>query len=299
MGQLSKIVFTGISGLLGGYFSKLKSPGYELLGVADNNVVDNGKYLFKVDITDKEQVLDFVKKIKPDVIVHAASIGNVDYCESHPDEAFRVNLEGTKNVIEAAKEIGAKIIFISSNAVYDGENTPYDENAKLNPIDIYGKTKVEGERIVLGSNLEYVIIRLMTMYGWPQNGGRANPVTWIIDSLKKGEKINVVNDIYNNHLWANQAAEAIWEVIKQAKFGHIFNVAGLDCVSRYDLALKVAEIFDLDSSLVNPVSSDFFKAIAKRPKNTCFNITKMANDLGLKPLSIEEGLNLMKAENNI
>lgn len=296
MGKSPKIVFTGISGLLGGYFSTLKPAEFELMGVSDNNILDNGNSLFKVDITSREQVLDFIKKINPDVIVHAASIGNVDYCESHPEEASKVNIEGTQNVVNAARKVGAKVIFISSNAVYDGNHAPYDEKAILNPVDVYGRTKVEGERIVAESGLDYAIIRLMTMYGWPQKGGRANPVTWVIDSLQKGEKINVVNDIYNNHLWANQAAEAIWKIIQNGKFGQIFNVAGEDCVSRYELALKVAEIFDLDPSLINPVSSDFFKTIAKRPKNTCFNTTKLMEDLGITPLSVNDGLRLMRQE---
>lgn len=279
-----RIVFTGITGLLGGYFLKVRQQGYKIIGINSKN-----------DIINKKKILSFIKKIDPALIVHAASLGNVDYCEKHSNEAYKVNVEGTQNIIDAAKAVNAKIIFLSSNAVYDGDNAPYDEKSITNPVDVYGKTKVKGENAILKSNLNYCIVRLITMYGWPQPGGRANPVTWVIDNLKKGERINVVNDIYNNHLWAGQAAEVIWKVIKKNISG-VYNIAGADCISRYELALKVAKVFDLDSSLISLVSSDFFKNIAKRPKNTCFNTKKMEKELDIKPLSVDEGLKLMQQE---
>lgn len=279
-----RIVFTGITGLLGGYFLKVRQQGYKIIGINS-----------KKNIINKKKILSFIKKIDPALIVHAASLGNVDYCEKHSNEAYKVNVEGTQNIIDAAKAVNAKIIFLSSNAVYDGDNAPYDEKSITNPVDVYGKTKVKGENAILKSNLNYCIVRLITMYGWPQPGGRANPVTWVIDNLKKGERINVVNDIYNNHLWAGQAAEVIWKVIKKNISG-VYNIAGADCISRYELALKVAKVFDLDSSLISLVSSDFFKNIAKRPKNTCFNTKKMEKELGIKPLSVDEGLKLMQQE---
>ena len=285
--ELPRIVFTGITGLLGGYFLKSKDSTFEVIGVSREDF----------DIKDTVKVGDFIKKVNPKIIIHAASAGNVDYCEKNPEEAYRVNVKGTQNIIDGAKKVNAKVIFLSSNAIYDGNNPPYDEKSKHNPIDVYGKTKVEGEQLIIKSNLNYCILRLITMYGWPQPGGRTNPVTWVIDNLKKGQKINVVNDIYNNHLWAGQAAEVIWEVIKKNIEG-IYNIAGGDCISRYDLARKVAKVFELDSSLINPVSSDFFKSIAKRPKNTCFNTEKMEKELDIKPLTVKEGLRLMKREAN-
>lgn len=282
----SKIVFTGITGLLGGYFLKKKQPRYEVIGISSKDF----------DVTDKKKVIDFINKINPAVIVHAASLGNVDYCEKHPDEAIKVNVEGTKNIIEATKRVKGKIIFLSSNAIYDGENPPYHEESRPNPIDVYGKTKAKGEKLVKESNLDFVIVRLITMYGWPQVGGRANPVSWIIENLKKGERISVVSDIFNNHLYAASAAAVLWKIIEKNIKRDVYNIAGADNISRYDLALKVAEIFKLDPSLITPVSSSFFKNIAKRPRDTSFNTKKMEKKLGIKPLSIDEGLRLMREE---
>lgn len=281
-----RIVFTGITGLLGRYFLKSRDPNFEIIGVSSKDFT----------ITDKAKVINFIKKVNPKILVHAASLGNVDYCEKHLEEAYKVNVEGTQNIIEAAKSVNAKIIFLSSNAIFDGVSPPYNEESIPNPIDIYGKTKVEGEILIKKSGLNYVILRLITMYGWPPLGARSNPVTWMIKNLQKGKRINVVNDIYNNHLWADQAALAVWIVIKSNHNKDLYNIAGRDCISRFDLALKVAKIFKLDPSLISSVTSDFFKDIAKRPKNTCFNTQKMEKQLGIKPLNIDKGLNLMRQE---
>lgn len=294
--KASRIVFTGITGLLGKYFLKSKKRGYEIVGIGNKNIRNDLKNVFRVDITKNKSISDFIKKVNPDIIIHAASLGNVDYCERNPEEAYKVNIEGTQNIIKAAKGVNAKIIFISSNAVYDGVNPPYDETIIPNPVDVYGKTKLEGEKEIFKSGLDFCILRLITMYGWPNPGGRSNPVAWVIESLKKGQSLNIVNDIYNNHLWAGQAAETIWVMIEKKIKNNVFNIAGKDFLNRFDLALKTAEIFGLDSSLITPVSSDFFPGIAKRPKNTCFNTKKMEKKLGIKPLSVARGLQLMRKE---
>lgn len=290
------LVFTGITGLLGKYF--LASKGnLRVIGVANKNI-PKLKNCFKFDITDKDSILSFIEKTNPKVIVHAASIGNVDYCETHPDEAYKVNVRGTENVIKAALRVRAKLIFISSNAIYEGNQSPYNESSPLKPVDVYGKTKVEGENLVRKSGLNFVILRLMTMYGWPQKGGRGNPVTWIIENLQKGQKINIVNDVYNNHLWAGQAGDAVWKAVNNDANNKTYNIAGKDCINRFELALKVAKIFNLNSSLINEVDSSFFKGIAKRPKNTCFDTSLMIKELDQIPLSVDEGLEIMKGEKN-
>lgn len=290
-----KILFTGITGLLGNYFLKEIRNKYFVSGTYSSNKVNyKGVELFELNVTNKDKVLELLKKIKPQIVVHAASIGNVDFCEKNPDSAYEVNVEGTKNVLEACRDVGAKIIFISSNAVYNGKKPPYDEKSTRSPLDVYGKTKQKAEETVINSGVTYVIIRLMTMYGWQPKGARVNPATWVIEQLTNKNPIKVVEDIYNNHLFAGQAADVIWKIIGSNKKNEVYNVAGGDCISRYELALKVADVFSLDSSLISPVKNSFFKSIAPRPKNTCFDTTKIKNTLGIKPMSIREGLREMK-----
>lgn len=157
-------------------------------------------------------------------------------------------------------------------------------------------TKYAAEEEIKANTPNYVVLRLMTMYGWNHRGERQNPVTWMIEKLSKKEKINVVNDIYNNHLWAGQAAEVLWKIIKEDRSNKIYNMAGAQCISRFNLALKVAQVFKFDKSLITSVPSSFFKNIAPRPKNTCFETTKIEKELGVKPLKILEGLQWMKNE---
>ena len=293
---MKTVLFTGATGLLGRYFFKSPPASYKLVGTYNKNSSIKNKDFFKLDITNKNEVLSLFKKVSPDIVIHAASLGNIDYCEAHKKEAEDVNVKGTDNVLYACRKIGAKIIFTSSNAVYDGEKPPYSENSPTNPLDVYGKTKVKGEKLVEKSGVPFVILRLMTMYGWPEKGGRGNPAVWVIGEVKNKRKINVVSDIYNNHLYAGQAADAVWKVIKGNRKNEIYNIAGEDCVSRFELALKVAEVFKLDVPLITPVKSNFFKSIAKRPRNTCFNTSKAQKELKYKPLNIMSGLKLMKNE---
>lgn len=294
---MTKVLFTGITGLLGKYFLEKRKKNYSVFGTYSNNKVNyKGVDMIKVDVRDKKKVIALINKIKPQVVVHAASIGNVDYCEKNPKEAFGVNVEGTRNVLEGCLSVGAKIIFISSNAVYDGENAPYSEKSLVNPLDVYGKTKAEAEKLVKASGATYLIIRLMTMYGWQPAGARINPATWVIEQLENKKQIKVVNDIYNNHLWAGAAADAVWRAIKSKKKNETYNLAGKDCISRYEFAIKVAKIFDLDSSLISSVESSFFKSLAPRPKNSCFNTSKIINEFRIKSVGVVEGLKEMKNE---
>ena len=136
----------------------------------------------------------------------------------------------------------------------------------------------------------------MTMYGWHDKRQRYNPVTWIINELKNKHSLKIVKDIYNNHLYVEQAVDCVLQILKLKIRNETFNIAGKDCISRYQLALKVAYVFSLDKKLIRPVSSNFFKSIAPRPKNTCFVTSKMEKELKIKPLSIRDGLALMHHE---
>lgn len=287
-----KILLTGATGLFGSAFlSKTKKNNK----ITVTGISRRHKFI-PLDITAKEKIIDLITTIKPDIILHAASIGNVDYCEKHQKEAWQTNVEGTRNIIKAAKLTASKLIFFSTNAVYDGENPPFDEKAKKHPVDYYGMTKITSEKDIKKSKTPWVIVRLMTMYGWHDKNQRYNPVTWIIDELRNNRKINIVDDIYNNHLYVGQAVEAVLQIIKLQKWNEVYNIAGHSCISRYQLALEVADVFSLDNKLINPVKSSFFKSIAPRPKNTCFKTTKMEQELKITPLSIRDGLNLMMNE---
>ena len=290
------VFITAGSGLLGKALLETCPDEFKLNATYFPNKPDNfpeNVNFFKLNITNREEVLKYIKKIKPDVIIHTAAIGNVDFCEKNKDISWATNVDGTRNIIEAAQEFGSKIIYISSNAVFDGNNPPYKEEDEINPISYYGETKVICERLVKNSELKSVIIRAILMYGWHNSSERQNMVTWILDSISKGVSLKIVDDIYSNPLLSLNCADSIWAVIKKGKTG-IFHVAGSDCVSRYNFALKIAETFNLDKSMITPVPNSYFTDIAPRPRNTCLCIDKMERELKVKSIGIEEGLKILK-----
>lgn len=293
-----KVLITGVTGLLGLSLMKEKPTGFDIYAGYYNFPkaqlpVANGARYLEFDIKDQKQVLGAFDEARPDIVVHAASIGNVDYCERNQEEARKTNIEGSRNMIEASRRHKCAFLFMSSNAVFDGEKPPYGEENRPNPIDYYGKTKLQAEQDLAGSGLKYAIARLMTMYGWNHPLERQNPVTWTLANLKQGKHINVVDDIYNNHLYADSAARAVWAIVSKNKQG-IFHIAGSEIASRYELARAVAGIFGLDKRFIKPVKSSFFPSIAPRPKNTSYKIDKMQKELSMPGLGIKEGLALMR-----
>ena len=289
-----KIFVTGGTGLLGSTLVRTAPKEFEVAASYNKNAMITERARFiQIDITDKTRVFEVFDEIKPEVLIHTAAVANVDYCETHKEEVWRVNVIGTANLLDACDKNGTKMIFTSTNAVFDGEHAPYSEEDEPNPINYYGKTKLEAETLVRKNGAKHTVARLMTMYGWNNPGERQNPVTWLLSKLTKGETIHVVDDVYNNHLFADNCADALWAIVKRDKVG-IYHIAGGDCISTYELALKTADVFGLDKTLIKRVKSDFFKFPAPRPRNTCYVTEKMEKELGVRPLGVKEGLLYMR-----
>jgi dTDP-4-dehydrorhamnose reductase len=292
-----RVFITGSTGLLGSAILR-QAPDHIKLGASYhvNKFVPNllCQYYF-MDLTKKSTVMEAIETFKPDVVIHTAAIAAPDYCDKHQDEAVEVNTRGTQRVIAACKKVGAKIVFITTNGVYDGKKPPYDETALPKPIDCYGITKYDGEKMVAESGLEYAIVRLITMYGWNNPHERQNPVTWLIKMLGENKtSVNMVTDMFNNFLYVEQAAEAIWKVVTLGKWGQSYNIAGKDCISRFDFSISIAKEFKLDEKMIFPTDLKSFKNFVPRPANTCFITTKMETELAVKPLLSTAGLKHMK-----
>lgn len=292
-----KVFITGSTDLLGSSLLRSAPKGIKLSASYNvNTLVPNVdcKY-YHVDITQPKRIEEAFKKCKPDVVIHTAAISSPDYCEKHKATAIKVNIEGTQNVIKACQHYKSYFVFISSNGIYDGENPPYGENARAKPIDTYGETKHRGELLTASSGIPYIIIRLMTMYGWNNPYERHNPATWLLAALGKDKiSVHVVTDLFNNFLLNEAGASAVWRAILLKKFGESFNIAGKECMSRYEFSQEVATVFNLDKNMIYKATSDFFKDHVIRPKNTCFATDKMEEVLGIKPLGVREGLLTMK-----
>jgi dTDP-4-dehydrorhamnose reductase len=291
-----RIFITGGTGLLGKASIENRSDHDEIvatyLGKYTMEDCEGIKYL-QLDIRDLERSTRIFRDYKPEIVIHTASIGSPDYAEQHPEETKDVNVIGTQKIMSICEQFGAKFIYISSNGIYDGEKAPYSEESNPEPINYYGEVKLQAETITKYAKIQHAIVRPILMYGWNHPFERSNIVAQTIEKLQKGEAMYVYDDVYANPLFNYSCAIAIWEIIKKEKYD-VFNIAGAERVSIYELLEKVAEIFNLDGNLIKPVQQGFFHELVKRPKDTSFNNEKMERELGLKPLSLDKGLRLMK-----
>lgn len=245
------------------------------------------------DVTDREHMKSVFEWAKPDVVIHTAAIGSVDFAEKNREQTRKVNVGGTEVVAALCQSFKSRLIYISSNAVFDGCTPFYSETAPVSPINYYGQLKVEAENVVRESCIPWAIVRPILLYGWPYQGERDNPVVWWVRSLEDGKPIKVVDNVFSKPLPAWSCAEIVWEIIRQNRTG-IYHAAGKDHLSLYQFALNVAEVFNLDANLITPVPDSYFPEIAPRPQDTSFDTSKMEYELGVKPVGVKEGLTRMK-----
>ncbi len=293
-------LITGVTGLLGkSIISQNKNELKITGGYYPDKKFETLTYLSSkclLDIRDFDKIEEIISNEKIELIIHCASIANVDYVETHKEEAYQNNFIGTKNIVDLSEKYRIKLIQISTNAVYDGNNPLYSEDCLRNPINYYGKLKVMEEDYVMEKLKKFVIIRPILMYGWNDFLERENPFTWQLRMQKENKDILLVNDIYSNPLLANDCADVILKIIEKDLIG-IFNVAGNEIVSRYEFGLKIAEFTGYDINKIKSVPNSYFKEIAPRPKNTAFDIGKINKILNYKTSNVIEGLIKLNAGN--
>jgi dTDP-4-dehydrorhamnose reductase len=260
-----------------------------------NDHLDSSLPFYYIDITDKKDTEKKILDLSPDVILQTAAMTNVDGCEVNKKLAHKINVEGTKNIISICKKTNTKLVFLSTDFVFDGEieTHSYSEEDMPNPLSYYGKTKYKAELAIYASGINYLICRTSVLYGW--NPHTLNFITWIINKLQNQEKISIVTTQVNSPTFVKNLAEILLKLV-EINISGILNTAG-DCIlNRYEIALKCAEIFNLNPDLINPIEK--FEQKAVRPKNAGLNLEKLKNLLGneLKIFSLEEGLKYMKED---
>jgi dTDP-4-dehydrorhamnose reductase len=294
MKKCKKILVTGGSGLLGSKVAKAGLEKFEVIATYSKNPVQADYRLVPLDITRKAEVFKFIGDEGPDYVVHTAAMTDVDRCEDDRAEAMKINAGGTANVAEACREAGAKMVYISTDAVFDGRRGSYKEDDRTDPINYYGMTKLEGEKAVEKSGAEYIIARVSVLYGWNVKN-RLNYVTWLLQELKAGRHVKVVTDQWNSPTFADNCARILLGLLENDKSG-IYHASGSERMSRFEFAVKVAEIFGFGPDLMMPVKSGELKLKAKRPFDSSLNVDKITGDLGTKPSGVEESLRQMKKQ---
>ncbi|WPZ11455.1 SDR family oxidoreductase [Roseivirga spongicola] len=296
-----KILITGSNGLLGQKLVKL------LLDKGEDTLIATARggnrlpypetdYVFdQMDITDKQQVLEVVTKHKPEVIIHTAAMTNVDQCETEREACWDQNVNAVNYLIEASAKNDCFLLHLSTDFIFDGEDGPYDEKAKANPVSYYGESKLAAEKLLENSTINYAIARTVLVYGIAHDMSRSNIILWVKKSLEEGKEIKVVDDQLRSPTLAEDLAMGCYLIAKQKAPG-VFNICGKDLLNPYEMALKTADFFNLDTSTMQRADASSFTQTAKRPPRTGLLIEKARTVLGYEPHSFDEGIAIVAGQ---
>lgn len=298
------LLVLGVSGLTGYKISKLANAKYNVYGTFNSRNVDsNNVSSRKLDVINLEEITKMFSEIKPHYVINTTALHNVDYCEENKVQAAKVNTDAVKSLFTNSEKIGAKLIHISTDYVFDGKKqSPYTESDNPIPISVYGESKLNGEKILENSN--HVVLRPSVVYGWTplelagtvsSSGKPMNFALWLLTKLNKKEQLKIVTDQYASATLADSLAETALRILESDK-GGIYHVSGLTCESRYAFSIKLAKKFGYDSSLIGKTDSSQFKQKAKRPVYSCLNCQKVIKDFGIKLLNTEEALEIMRKQ---
>jgi len=286
------LLVTGASGLLGNKIVECAENDHDVTPL--HNTKPLHPKSLRLDITDAAEVLKLFRSVKPDAVIHTASETNVDKCETEKEQAFKINVEGTGNLSVACNEVDAKLVYISTDYVFDGEKGNYTEQDTPNPINYYGLTKLEGEKRVIQDCENHAVLRTSVLYGW--HPWKQNFATWVINQLRQNKKIAVVEDHYNTPTLADNLAGMAIETAERDLRG-IYHASGSERTSRCEFARQIAKTFGLEVALIEAVKmKDLTLWVARRPKDSSLNTSKIQKQLETKPLSVLDGLKKMMEE---
>ena len=298
MSEVKKILITGANGLLGQKVTEIfaHESGHTLFltDLQENAESPHGMEYFPMDITIKEDVKNNIKKYSPDYIINTAAYTNVDGCETEKELSWRVNVDAVKNFIIASRINDCKILHISTDYVFDGKTGNYDENSKPNPLSFYGKSKLASENALISSGIKFIVVRTMIIYGTAKNV-RPNFALWLIDMLDRGEPVKIVDDQFGMPTISDDLGWGILKLIDQDKNG-FYHICGREYLSRYEFAVKLANIFDFDENLVIPIKTTDLNQAAPRPMKSSFIFLKAETELSIKLLNVTEGLVYLKTQ---
>jgi dTDP-4-dehydrorhamnose reductase len=300
---MKRILVTGSNGLLGQKLTDLIRSGNraELIATskgANRHPVKEGYSYAELDILDEQQLRDVIDTYQPDAIINTAAMTNVDACEKDKELCWKLNVEAVELLVKIAEEKDIHLVHLSTDFIFDGENGPYTEEAEPNPLSYYGKSKLEAENILKASSCHWTILRTIIVYGIVNDMSRSNIVLWAKSALEKGAPINVVNDQWRMPTLAEDLAECCLLAVEKEAQG-IYNASGKDLMSIIELVQKVADFWNLDKELINPISSDSLNQDAKRPKKTGFILDKTIRDLEYRPHSFNQGLEIVNKQLSI
>jgi dTDP-4-dehydrorhamnose reductase len=287
-----RVLVTGGSGLVGWTFLGRADPGmtldYTYYGNHADHPAADGR---QMDVRDADAVSRVVTTVDPDVIVHSAAMTDVDACETDPETAWTVNVEGTENVVRGAAAVGARVVSLSTSFVFDGSQRPHTESSPRAPINEYGRTKAEAERIVEETESPSTIVRTDQPYGWSESWQGETMVEWTLDELATEGPVEVFDDWHNVPTYLPCLADVLLKIVRGDRTG-VYHAVGSSFVSRCEWAKTIADAFGHDSSRITSTSSDTVGLPAKRP-NVDLSNRSVTDGLGISMVDVSDGARRM------
>ncbi len=283
------LLITGISGLLGANLAlQWSEAGADIAGLYHSHPVDApGFAARRVDLLDEAAVRAAVRDLAPGWVIHCAAATNVDWCEAHPEQAHRINAEGAGWVAAAARDVGAGLIAISTDSVFDGERGGYAESDAPAPVNAYARSKLAGERAVLAAHPGALVVRT-NIFGWNAQPKRSL-AEWTLARLEAGEDVPGWEDVTFNPLLVNDLGDLLLAAMELGLRG-VYHFAGQNAVSKYAFAQGVARTFGYDEGRVRPTSVEDVAFAAPRPRNTTLAVDKARDALDRPMPTVEAGL---------
>ena len=280
-----RILITGAFGQLGHALQSVLSrkSNYEL--ICTGRKIKKGFEGIPLDIRNQVALKEIINTIAPDILINLASMTNVDACELNPKLAGEINVAGLQHICDS---FSGKIIHLSTDYVFDGTSGPYKEDDPLNPLSIYGKTKLASEHILLEKDIKNLVIRGNVLYDYSPHTS-ASFLNWVVSSLKGNQEIKVVEDQFNNPTWTRSMSDIIELSIENDLEG-IIHWGDSVHISRFEFAKLIAKKFSLNESLIKPVLTSELNQPARRPLQSGLSTEKLVNMLDIIPPSIDDCL---------
>ena len=293
LNQSTKVLITGASGSLGWTLSKKLADTCRVMGTYCRNAcVPEGSEGVKVDLCDERPMTAVFESFKPDLTVHLAAITDPDRCERNPQLAFKVNYEATMDIARRSKKVGARLVFVSTDLVFDGSKGNYREDETPRPLSIYGMSKLRAEEAALAEGGNVVVLRSSLMYGL---GSPARPtfLARVVEALSHGQEMRLFTDQKRNPILVDDVARALIIAVERDVRG-LYHIGGSQVLSRYEFGQEVCKVYGYEERLLVPMKMQEFPYDARRPLDPTLNIQRFTNMTGFMPSLVPNGLKIIK-----
>jgi dTDP-4-dehydrorhamnose reductase len=287
---VQKILITGVSGFLGlslvnSYNETANENEVIITGLYNSYQKLPKKYLgmdsYKVDITDTAELNKICQKVKPDIIIHCAALRDLEFCDENPELADQVNYKATEELVRSCTDLGSRLVFISTDMVFDGSEPRFAETSARKPVNKYGETKMSAEDSVMNymEDGAWLIIRTSRLFGHHPLSRRTDFVGSVIEQLKRRQGLKLPIDEYRNNSHVTWCAQVIIELLEKNATG-IYHVCGDECINKFDFGQMIAESFELPMDLIIPMKMEDYNSEVIRPKKVILDNSKLLSELG-------------------